>query len=117
MVSRQLKKREKKLIFVDLKAAFDIFDRFGKSNEREREGGGRGKGRGRGEEEGERERREELIERVEEKYKKTKSRVRVRKKMRKMVWTARGVRQRCSFSPILFSVLVVDLEEKIDKVG
>lgn len=102
-----MEKREKKLIFVDLKAAFNIFDRFGRSNERER-----GEG-----EERERERREGLIERVEEKYKKTKSRVRVRKKMGKMVWTARGIRQRCPFSPILFSVLVVDLEEKIDKVG
>lgn len=34
VVSRKLKKREKKLMFVDLKAAFDIFDRFKRSDER-----------------------------------------------------------------------------------
>lgn len=26
-------------------------------------------------------------------------------------WTGRGVRQRCSLSPLLFNIVIVDLEE------
>lgn len=51
-----------------------------------------------------------LIERIEEMYRKTKSRVRVGKKMEEMFWTVRELRL------LLFSVLVVDLEQEMSKV-
>lgn len=57
-----------------------------------------------------------LIERIKEMYRKTKSRVRVGKKMGKMFWTVRELRQGCPLSLLLFSVLVVDLEQEMSKV-
>lgn len=57
-----------------------------------------------------------LIERTEEMYRKTKSRVRVKKKMGEMFWTAREFRQECPLSPLLFSVLVAYLEQEMSKV-
>lgn len=57
-----------------------------------------------------------LIERIEEMYRKTKSRVRVGKKMEEMFWTVRELRQGCPLSLLLFSVLVVNLEQEMSKV-
>lgn len=43
------------------------------------------------------------------------SRVRVGGKMGKKLWTARGVKQRCPVSPLLFNLLMADLEEELRK--
>lgn len=49
-------------------------------------------------------------------FRETKSRVRVGEKTGEEFWTARGVRQGCPLSPLLFSVLLADLEEVMKKV-
>lgn len=42
--------------------------------------------------------------------------MRIGKEMGDIFWTARGVRQKCPLSPMLFNLVLVDLEEKIGKV-
>jgi len=46
----------------------------------------------------------------------TRSRVKIGEELGKGFWTARGVRQGCPLSPILFNLLVADLEEELGKV-
>lgn len=55
--------------------------------------------------------REALVGRVEEMVRESKNRV----KMRKWYWTTRRVRQRCPLSPLLFSVLMTDIEKEMKK--
>lgn len=100
MVNRQLSKKGGKLIalFVDLKAAFDKVDR----------GILVGTMRKRGIREG-------LVERVARVLEETRSRIRVGKEVGESFWTVRGVRQGCPLSPLLFNVLLADLEEEIEK--
>lgn len=61
----------------------------------------------------EREIREGLKERVEEMLRKARSRVRVED--RKGFWT-RIVRRGCSANPVLFNILMANLEEEMNKV-
>lgn len=101
VINRQIAKKGGKLIamFVDLKAAFDSVDR-GILIRAMRERGVR----------------EGLVERVEEMLRETRSRVRVGGKVGSGFWTARGVRQGCPISPMLFNLLTADLEEEMQRV-
>lgn len=60
--------------------------------------------------------RDGLVSRVEEILGETKNRIRIRGVCGKEFWTARGVRQGCPLSPLLFNLLVVDLKEEMGKV-
>lgn len=101
LMNRQLERKGEKLIlmFVDLKAAFDIVDR-GALIRTMRERGIR----------------EGLARRVEELLEKTKSRVRVGEEISEEFCTAREVRQDCPLSPFFFNILLADLEEVMGKV-
>jgi len=81
-------------LFVDLKAAFDSVDR-GVLIEAMWERGIR----------------EGLVSRVEEVMRETRNRVRVEGELRDSFWTARGVRQGCPLSPLLFNLVLADLEK------
>lgn len=61
--------------------------------------------------------REGLVVRVEEIIRETRSRMRMGGKVGKKFWMARGVRQRCPLSPILFNLLLADMEEEMAKKG
>lgn len=60
--------------------------------------------------------REELVERKEEVLRETRCRVRIGEEEDEGFWTARGVRQGCPMSPILFNLVLADLEEELRKV-
>lgn len=101
LVNRELDKKGGGMIamFVDLKAAFDSVDR-GKLEEALVERGVR----------------EGLVIRVMEILRETESRVRVGGEVGERFWTARGVRQGCPLSPMLFNLLTANLEERMGKV-
>jgi len=101
IINRQIEKKGGKMVavFVDLKAAFDSVDRE-KLMEALRNRGVR-KG---------------LRERIGEIMRETKGRVRVGGELGKEFWMARGVRQGCPLSPLLFNLLIADLEEEMGKV-
>lgn len=86
-------------MFVDIRAAFDSVNRK-VLIEAMRKRGVRGG----------------LVERVKEIIRKTRSRVRVGKEMGESFCTARGIRQGCPLSSLLFNLLLVDLDEKMEKV-
>lgn len=48
-------------------------------------------------------------------YEETRSVARVEKIMGKGFWTERGIRQGCPLSPILFNLMIADLEEGLGK--
>lgn len=56
------------------------------------------------------------MEKVMEVVEETKSRVRVGRELGEVFWTARGLRQGCPLSPLLFNLLIADLEEEMGKV-
>ncbi|XP_043263006.1 uncharacterized protein LOC122403516 [Colletes gigas] len=82
-------------LFVDLRAAFDTVGRRVLWEAMEKRGV-----------------REGLRERVREIYRETKSRVRVGGEG---FWTTKGLRQGCSLNPILFNMLIADVEEEFRK--
>jgi len=86
--------------FVDLRAAFDSVDRgvLGRSLE-ERGVSAR------------------LRRRIMEIYEETRSVVRIGGRVGKRFWTEKGVRQGCPLSPLLFNLLVADIEEELEKDG
>jgi len=86
-------------LFVDMRAAFDSMDR-GVLIETMRERGVR----------------DGLVRRVGEIVRETASRVRVGGETGKSFWSIRGVRQGCPLTPILFNILLADLEEEMGKV-
>jgi len=88
--------------FVDLKAAFDSVDR----GILEKSLGERGICEG-------------LRRRIREIYGETKNVVKVGNKMGKKFWTEKGVRQGCPLSPLLFNLMIADIEEGLgrDEVG
>jgi len=101
LVNRQVGRKKGGLIamFVDFKAAFDLIDRIVLLVAMRERGIKRG-----------------LINKVEEILRETKSRVRVEGEIGENFWIGRRLRQGCSLSPILFNILIVDLEEKMRKV-
>jgi len=61
--------------------------------------------------------REGIIERVRKVQRETKSRVKIGGELGESFWTAREVRQECPLSSILlFSIMIADLEEEMEKV-
>lgn len=86
-------------LFVDIKSAFDSVDRGVLWRALEERGVS-----------------EELLERLKEVHENTANRVRVGGKMGGgMFWTARGVRQGCPLSSKLCTLLVADLDKRMEK--
>jgi len=98
LINRQLERGKKVVaMFINFKAAFDSVDR-GVLGEAIR---GRRIGEG-------------LIKRVKEVLKETRSRVKIGGEKGECFWTVRG--QGCPLSPVLFNLLIVDLEEEMRRV-
>lgn len=91
LINRQLGKKDRVLtLFMDLKGAFNSeHKRILTETMRGKE-----------------EIKEEITERVVELRRETRSRVRMEGETRGSFWTARGVRQDCSLSPLLFNLLM-----------
>jgi len=87
------------VMFVDLKAAFDSVNREVLRKVMRERGV-----------------REGIVRRVEQILRETKSRVKVGRKVGECFWTARGVRQGCPLSPMLFNILLADVEERMGEV-
>lgn len=99
LINRQLG-RDKRMIalFIDLKAAFDSINR------RVFVGVMRQRGV-----------REGLVDRVEEILRETKCRVRIREQWGEEFWTAGGMRQGYPLTPMLFNLIIADIEEYMEK--
>lgn len=82
------------ILFVDLRAAFDSVDR-GLLTETIRRRGVR----------------EDLVKKYEGALRETVNRVKEDEKF----WTVREVRQRCPLSPCLFTLMLADVDEKLEK--
>jgi len=88
------------LFFVDLKAAFDRIDR-NKLMEVLRRGGVK----------------EELVRGIERIYKETIVTIRTGEGLTRSFKTAKGVRQGCVMSPLLFNIYMAELEERFERRG
>lgn len=98
LINRQVGRKRGKMVilFVDLKTAFDKVDRRVLVEMMRREGILEG-----------------LVERVEEILRETRSRVKIRREMGESFWAEKGVRQGCPLNPLLFSIMLADLEEEM----
>jgi len=100
LINRQLGKgKGLTMMFIDLKAAFDSVDRRVLIEALEERGV-----------------RKDLVERVKEMLRETKSRVRIGEETGGNFWTGRGLRQGCPLSPLLFNILTADMEEELERV-
>lgn len=57
-----------------------------------------------------------LVRRVEQILKETRNKARIGKRVEENFWTAKGVRQGCPLSPLLFNILLADIEEEMGRV-
>lgn len=101
LINRQTRKKGGKLValFVELRAALDSVDQgilIGDEGERDKI-------------------REGLVKRVEKILRETKSRVRLGGEVGNAFWT-RWLRQGCPLSPLLFNILIADLEEEMRRI-
>ena len=93
---------EKKVVatLVDLRAAFDSVDRKILRRRLEEVGVG-----------------EKLRERIVEIYRETRNVVKVEGKYGKRCWTSKGMRQGCPLNPMLFNIVIADIEWYLAKGG
>lgn len=100
LINRELGRKKGRMValFIDLKVAFDSVNRR-ILIETMRERGIR----------------EGLIKRVEEVLGETSCRVKVGRVIGERFWTRRGARQGCPLSPLLFNILMADMEEELEK--
>ncbi|XP_039310271.1 secreted RxLR effector protein 78-like [Solenopsis invicta] len=100
MINKRVAVRKGKMVvlYIDLKAAFDSVDREILIQMMRERGV-----------------KESLVVRCEEVLEETLSRVRVGKKVGENFWTGKGVRQRCPLSPCLFTLLLADLDEELER--
>lgn len=101
LINRQLGRKKGRMaaLFIDLKAAFNSVDRKILVKTMRERGI-----------------RERLIVRIEKMLRETRSRLRIREEVGKNFWTARGVRQECPLSPLLFNLWIADIEKEMGKV-
>jgi len=102
LVNRNISREGGKLIalFVDMRAAFDMVNREILLTAMRKRGV-----------------REGLVRRCGDLYRETRNRVRAGGKIGKGFWTGRGVRQGCPLSPILFNLVLADLEDVMKSNG
>jgi len=100
LINRQIgrEKGEMIVLFVDLKAALDSVNRDVLMRAMRERGV-----------------REGLVNRIEEILWETKSRVKVKRQWSEKFWLARGLRQGCAVNPMLFNLLIADMEEYMAK--
>jgi len=100
VINKEISKKRGEMygFFIDLKAAFDKVDK--KILWRAME---------------ERDIRRGLIERVKEIYEQTKNAVRIHGNTTNWFGTRKGVRQGCLLSPLLFGLIIADVEEEMKK--
>lgn len=57
-----------------------------------------------------------IIERMAKLLRKTRSKMKVEGETGESFWTARSVRQGCPLNPLLFTLLIADMEEQMRKI-
>jgi len=102
LINKRVVERKGKMVvmFMDMKAAFDSVDREILMKMMRKKGI-----------------RESLAVRCEEVLEETVNKVRVGDKVGGSFWTEKGVRQGCPLSPCLFTLLLADLDEELEKEG